>query len=92
MKPSRTTTFASGLLVVVAVLIFLSNEKTSRKESAHINSRHFAMSGLFAPEDYSSCRAASESMKNIKQDGGEGQIYILAFQLAALFGLSNEKT
>ena len=92
MKSLKTITFASGVLVVVAALIFLSNEKTSRKESAHINSRHFTMSGLLALEDYFSCRRRSESTKNIKQDGGEEQIYILAFQLAALFGLSNEKT
>ena len=54
--------------------------------------RHFATSGLLALEDYSSSHPVSEPSKNIKQDGREGQIYILAFQLAALFGLSNEKT
>ncbi len=91
MKFSRTITFASGVLVVVTVLIFLSREKTSRK-SRLINSRTFAISRLFAPADYSSCSGDNKSTKNIKQDGGERQIYILAFQLAAFFGLSNERT
>ena len=92
MKPSRTTTFASGLLVVVAVLTFLSNEKTSQNEPMLVDSARFV-----AGERSTSCgrfsrRLANGLVDNIQPYDGTGQIYVLAFHLAALFGLSNEKT
>lgn len=75
MKSLRTITFASGVVVVVAVLICMSSEKSSQNQAGSC----------------SSCSPADGLVENIQGDDGTGKIYILAFHLAALLGLSNEK-
>lgn len=76
MKSLRTITFASGVVVVVAVFICMSNEKASRNLT----------------EGCSSCSPTDELVEDIQRDPGTGKIYFLAFHLAALIGLSHEKT
>jgi len=91
MKSIKTITIASGLLVVLGVLIGLSNGNTSRNHAASINTAGFIVEELYKSERCSSCPPSNELVESIQRDAGTGKIYILAFHLAALFGLSKEK-
>jgi len=90
MKSFKTITFGGGLLVVVAVLILFSNEKTSRSKSTLLNSSRLAVGEFFTSGLGS--RFGDGLVNNIQRDDGSGQIYVLALHLATIFGLSNEKT
>jgi len=89
MKFIKTIAFASGLVVVVAVLICLSNEEASRSLATHTNS---SIATFFTSDKCSSCSSAVELVVDNRRDDGTEQIYILALHLAALFGFSSEKT